>query len=168
MDTGQIDVEFRRSNTLLSADRMALSGNIFGYFPDHHRDDMDSVLGIDHSMIVLVRVLPHFLLIRPFWDEYLDSQIIELGPMVEFSFLVLNDHIFHRPLELPKKRKSGIVESSRTVPFLGQCILYQHRRYSSHGGSSATTCTPYQTNHMQVPYHIHIEIFDKCLPYPGR
>ena len=110
---------------------------------------------------------------NPFSNECSDFGIVEHEPMVGFSFKVLKNILpiqNYRIWESTQFDKNDNMEAilTKTFPFLEQYILYQHQRYSSLDDSSVTTCIPYQTNHMQVPYHIHIEIFDTCLPCPNR
>ena len=93
MDIDQIVSEYRPSSILLSVGRTVSIDSIFWYFLDHHLDDMGIVLGIDHSMKVLVLVLLPLLRLIPFSDEYLGFQIIELEPMVVFSYEVLNNDL---------------------------------------------------------------------------
>ena len=192
MGIGQIVVEYRQNSILLSVGRMVSIGNTFWYFPDHHRDDMDIVLEIDHSKKVLVLVsLQCRRWLNPFSGECLDFGIIEHEPMVGFSLKVMkeSDKIrgfirsenepqpityrnycksYSRNYSVPLQNVKRLVRVSRTFPFLEQYILYQHQRYSSLGDSWVTTCIPCLIDHMQVPYRIRIEIFGTCLPCPCR
>ena len=108
MGTDQIVLEYRPNSILLSVGRTVSIDSIFWYFLDHHLDDMGIVLGIDHSMKVLVLVSLPLLQLNPFSDEYLGFQIIEHEPMVVFSYEVLNNDLRK---SLCSKRKIKLEQS---------------------------------------------------------